>query len=319
MRGISKRLAVVGLVGALTVLGTGVAVAGVSSGNYEPSRQHCTGDANDFSHDESVEPGCRNLIGSLSDGNGNGEVNVGTQQTPDGTQVDPTQPLVDSDPSGFDPTTGARLYFGADDNLDTGEHDSSPKMGDGPSDGGAIALDILPATLADWAARVQSDGIGYLLTHPLPILAAGAGSCADGICESVQTQQREVFAGGNPDVAPRDAANYDGHRWDPETCAGPSDGTDYATNTETTDCNDPNDPNTHHDITYWAQQNGSVYAEPGVQIYEDPNPEGSPIGPYPLPAVYVGTCGVVLGGGDLQMPASPVTNGAGQVVLKTLC
>jgi hypothetical protein len=56
-----------------------------------------------------------------------------------------------------------------------------------------------------------------------------------------------------------------------------------------------------------------------VQVYEDPNPEGSPIGPYPLPALYVGTCGVVFGGGQVQMPASPITNGAGQVVLKTLC
>ena len=318
MGSMSKRVAVGGLVAALLVLGTGVAVAGVSGGNYSPARQHCTGDADDTDHPQDVEPGCRNLIGSVSDGNGNGEVNVGTQQTPDGTNVDPTQPLTDTDPTGFDPATGVRLYFGADDNLDTGEHDSSSKLGDGPSDGGAIEVNVLPASLIGWLDGVQSGGIAFLLTHPIPGADGGFGSCADGICESIQTQQRQAYAGGNPDAAPRDVSNYEGHTWDPESCAGPSDGME-PDGTLTTDCNDPNDPSTHRDITYWHDQNGNVYVEPGVQVFEDPNPEGSPIGPYPLPALYVGTCGVIVGGGQVAMPASPLTNSAGQIVILTKC
>ena len=43
-------------------------------------------------------------------------------------------------------------------------------------------------------------------------------------------------------------------------------------------------------------------------------------GNYPLPALYVGTCGVVAGGGAAPAaPASPVTNSAGQVVVSTGC
>jgi len=258
------------------------------------------------------------VIGSVSDGNGNGEVNAGTQQTPGGTNADPTHPITDTDPTGFDPTTGARVYFGADDNLDRGEHDSSSKLGDGPSDGGAIEANVLPASVLTWLDGVQSGGLAFLLTHPVPGADGGFGSCADGICESIQTQKRLAYQGGNPDGAPRDAANYDGHTWDPKSCGGPSDGTN-SDGTPTNDCNDPNDPNTYRDITYWHDQNGNVYVEPGVQVYEDPNPEGSPIIVYPLPAVYVGTCGAIVGGGPVVISASPLTNSAGQLVIATKC
>ena len=54
---------------------------------------------------------------------------------------------------------------------------------------------------------------------------------------------------------------------------------------------------------------------PGIQVYEDPDPEGSPLGPYPIPSAYAGTCGVVAGGGPLAAPASPLTNDAGQIDL----
>ena len=63
-----------------------------------------------------------------------------------------------------------------------------------------------------------------------------------------------------------------------------------------------------------------MYAEPGIQIYEDPDPQGSPIGPsYPIPAFYVGTCGLIVGGGQMTMPSSPFTNKAGQFVVPTGC
>ena len=66
-----------------------------------------------------------------------------------------------------------------------------------------------------------------------------------------------------------------------------------------------------------AKEAHNVVAEPGVQFFEDPDAQASPALPiYPLPAVYVGTCGIVIGGGQLPaLPASPLTNSAGQLVI----
>ena len=54
----------------------------------------------------------------------------------------------------------------------------------------------------------------------------------------------------------------------------------------------------------WRQHEaGTVNAEPGVQVYEDPDAQASPLDPayeaglsqqpvlYPIPAAYAGTCG----------------------------
>ena len=206
-------------------------------------------------------------------------------------------------PDGFDPATGLRVYFGADDNLSSGEHDSSALIGDGPSDGGGVQVNVRPDTLDAWLDAVAVGDTLYLLHHPLPLVDAGVGACADGICLSLQTVQRVAFAG--TDDGERAVADYEGKAWDPETCAGPSD-------TEA-DCGPGG-------ILAWVAQEGVTTVEPGLQIYEDPSPEGSPIGPYPLPALYVGTCGVILGGGPLlAVPASPLTNGAGQLVVPTAC
>jgi hypothetical protein len=60
-------------------------------------------------------------------------------------------------------------------------------------------------------------------------------------------------------------------------------------------------------LAYWHKQSGDVYVNPGVQVYEDPNPAGSPIGPYPLPGAYAGTCGVVYSSG--KDPAVVVPTG----------
>lgn len=302
MRKVQRRLAVGLVVAASMVAGAGVAVAGVSDGNYRPAKQHCTGGADDSDQPQRVEPGCQNLTANVSDGAGHEAFFAGTQQTADGQNANDV--VHGGDPSTVDPSSGAGVYFGADDNLDSGEHDSSSAIQDGPSDGGAVVFDVSPGSVAAWLAALGSGDTSYLLTHPLPLVDAGFGSCADGICESVQTQRRVAFQGGG--TGQRDVANYDGHTWDPETCAGPSD--------------TPQDCNTPNGISDWWNQEGTVYAEPGVQVYEDPNPEGSPIGPYPLPGVYAGTCGVVAGGGSAPAaPASPVTNGAGQVVVATQC
>jgi hypothetical protein len=86
----------------------------------------------------------------------------------------------------------------------------------------------------------------------------------------------------------------------------------------------------------WRKQEAqNVYAEPGVQVYEDPDPQASPLDPvfeagitpqpvlYPIPAAYAGTCGVTAGGGpvagSLVPPGTPGTNSAGQVSVSTGC
>lgn len=298
---VQRRLAIGLLVAAILLAGGGAAYAGVSDGNYRPAKQHCTGGADDSDQPDHVEPGCQSLTANLSDGAGHEALFAGTQQTADGENAG--QLVSGGDPSTFDPTTGVAVYFGADDNLDSGEHDSSSQIQDGPSDGGAVVLNVLPASLARWLAALGAGDAAYLLTHPLPVVDAGFGSCADGICLSTQTQRRVAFQGGA--AGSRDAANYDGKTWDPESCAGPSD--------TPADCNSPNG------IIDWWNGEGTVYTEPGIQVYEDPNPEGSPIGPYPLPALYVGTCGLIAGGGGVAVPASPFTNSAGQLVVPTGC
>jgi hypothetical protein len=144
----------------------------------------------------------------------------------------------------------------------------------------------------------------FILTHPLPVGSAGFGACADGICFTVTTERRVAYQGGSESAPARDVANYGGVEWDPESCGGPDD--------QAEDCGG-------QPISYWHEKNGTTYVEPGIQIYEDPDPQGSPLPPYPLPAIYVGTCGLIVGGGPLQLPASPYTNDAGQIVVPTGC
>jgi hypothetical protein len=104
----------------------------------------------------------------------------------------------------------------------------------------------------------------------------------------------------------RDAYNYDGKTFDPYNCSGES------TKAEK-QCHDATHPN---EDSYLEGEAKHVYLEPGVQLFEDPDPNGSPLLPtYPLPAVYVGTCGLTLGGGPLKLPASPLTNSSGQLFL----
>lgn len=308
---------IVGFMAIVVLLaGAGAAIAGVSDGNYDYNRQHCSGHADDVEHSNTAEKGCQNFTTEVNDGNGNEVARVGLPQLKDGQHPDPAAATYSVTPAGFDPTTGVHYYTGADDNLDNGEHDGSAQVADGPSDGGSIVLNIDPNAGATWAAALQKGDTQYLATHPLPFVDFGVGMCTDGLCWSVQTQRRTAFDGGaaydpsNPNSKPRDVANYDGHTWDPSTCSSADPGTDSCSDSTGT-----------HDLKYWYDQNGPAYVEPGLQVYEDPSPNGSPLDatPYPIPALYVGTCGVVAGGGPLQMPASPVTNGAGQIVLTTTC
>jgi hypothetical protein len=323
MRSRSRRTAVVAAL--LVTVAAAVPALAVSSGGYDPAKQGCRPRADDSEQPKRVEKGCYAATLQIADAT-HRYVLIGVPQTPDGTSANAVEICLDLtgtakcarvDHSGFtplpdragtapDPQSGElHVYFGADDNLDSGEHDESPQVGNGPSDGGSIIANVAPLTAAQWLSQVLGGDTQFLLTHPLPGADAGTGACADGLCFSVQTQRRVAYASGSKHAKTRDAANYQGHTWDPPSCAGPSD--------TVKDCGG-------HSMAWWHHRNQTTYVEPGLQIYEDPDPQGSPEGPYPLPALYVGTCGFVAGGGTAPaFPGSPITNDAGQLVVETGC
>jgi hypothetical protein len=324
MSGPWRRFALSVAVAALAALVPAVQAQAVSDGDYNNEKQGCTGNAFNSDAPDRTEPHCYIATWQISDGTHN-YVTVGIPMTKDGDNPSSLELCIDLgsgtrqcallDQNGItqekpekgtapNPSSGLHFYFGMNDNIDTGEHDSSQQVDNGPSDGGGAQVNVDPSTIATWVAALQAQNAGYVLTHPLPVGDAGTGFCADGFCMSVQTQKRTVFQGGNKHKQ-RDVSNYEGKKWDPESCAGPSD--------SPKDCGGK-------PLRYWDKQEGTVYAEPGIQIYEDPDPQGSPIGPwYPIPSLYVGTCGLIVGGGPMQMPPSPYTNEAGQFVVSTGC
>ena len=312
-------------VAALALTSWSLPALAVSDGSYDAAKQGCSPTADRSDNPHHTEPHCYSAVLLLS-GAKHRYVMVGVPQTPDGTNANAVEVCLDFtgtasclriDQSGVtqlpdrpgtpvDPAKGElHAYFGADDNLDSGEHDESEQVANGPSDGGAIQANLTPLATADWVAKVMSGNRKYVLTHPLPAADAGTGACADGLCISVQTQRRIAYTAGGKHPKTRNAANYDGHTWDPPTCAGPSD--------TSKDCGG-------HPMSWWHRKNQTTYIEPGITIYEDPDPQGSPAGPYPLPALYIGTCGFVAGGGVAPaFPASPITNTSGQLLVDTGC
>jgi hypothetical protein len=224
---------------------------------------------------------------------------------------------------------GAKVYLGADDNLDTGEHDGvhrdctglpnctpepdtgSSHSANGPSDGGAISVNWHPAEVATWLATLAANpgDPTPFLTNPVPLADAGFGSCADNICLGAYSRQTTLYNGGK--TGQRNVYDYSTKQWDPEPCSSGS-------VSDEQQCNGGKGQ-PHNMDQYRKAEAHNVVAEPGVVIYGDPDPQSSPIGPYPLPAAYVGTCGVTLGGGQAQAPASPITNSAGQASISTGC
>jgi hypothetical protein len=153
-------------------------------------------------------------------------------------------------------------------------------------------------------AGVEKGKPSYAAENPFPFLDAGTGACADGFCMSTQTHKRQVYRGGGGGGNNRDVYNYDGKTWDPYNCSSGSPQSEKQ-------CRSKNGKN---EDSYRRKEARHVNAQPGIQIYEDPDPNGSPLAPtYPLPALYAGTCGVTAGGGPVQAPSSPVTNKSGQV------
>lgn len=214
--------------------------------------------------------------------------------------------------------SGGRVYFGADDNLDSGEHDGASGTNGtaqsvvGPSDGGAVTVTWSPwavqTILATLQQGVASGDLAPVAQNPFPMATVAGGACADGICIGAYTARTVVYQGGGGGGQSRDVYDYSGKTWDPYDCSSGSVQDEAACISE----------GGHTMDWYRRQEASNVYAEPGVQIYEDPDPQASPALPaqlYPLPAAYAGTCGVTAGGGAVQAPASPITNNAGQVSL----
>ena len=161
---------------ALIVLGAASAQA-ASDGYYDPSRMLCT-EYSDTTGAGAVR-GCYNAIIEVADASGHVYFGAGARQVDLDDQpaqtfdvwVDPGLGLkytytVSRSPAGITfgtaspstpghPEQGVFVYFGADDNLENGEHDGSPLMHNGPSDGGGISIDIRPDAAAAWVSALQ--------------------------------------------------------------------------------------------------------------------------------------------------------------------
>jgi hypothetical protein len=200
-------------------------------------------------------------------------------------------------------TQGLLLYLGADDNLDNGEHDGFSGNNhtngaiNGPSDGGAIVLSVTP----------QNAGNAPTASHPEGLANFSFGMCADGICFGASTQQQTVYHGC-------DATNPQ-NKNSADRCAKgtPTNDNVYQNDTPASTKESPNCSSggpASSETACYTNQDGSanpgganayrqhtaqnMNVEPGVQTYQDPDPQRSPVAPFGTPGVYVGTCGVYL-------------------------
>ncbi|HUY64644.1 MAG TPA: hypothetical protein VMV14_09045 [Acidimicrobiales bacterium] len=239
--------------------------------------------------------------------------------------------------------TGGQVFLGGDDNGDSGEHDGTDgQYGSGntfygSSDGGAFTLDWSPMggaeTLAGWttlftsaAGSKSATSLAPIAENPFPFASFGGGACADGICLGAYTNQRTLYSGGGGSNSStsnrRDVYNYQEPNgttkdWGPYNCSSGSPSSEQACATQpgsdgvTRRC-PSSETNNSADNTcganYYRQAEATnTTSEPGVMLYADPDPQASPVAPLdPIPAAYVGTCGVVVGGG---VPASPADSG----------
>jgi hypothetical protein len=234
---------------------------------------------------------------------------------------------------------GLLVYYGMDDNTDNGEHDGvgpytnqvNPNDGgaaNGASDGGGIMLLIDPLGAGAFPSATKPEGLAN----------ASFGECADGICSEGTTERQAVYHGcGAADSAgqapcaagtPTNANVYD-------YAPGGDPAHDPSVNGEPAGCNSGDATTTSAaacgpgGMNYWRSQTpANEWAEPGLQVYSDPDPQRSPAAPAPLwptPGLYVGTCGVyagspattgmVLGSTPLSLGPIPVTDRAGQVAV----
>ncbi|HUY63723.1 MAG TPA: hypothetical protein VMV14_04325 [Acidimicrobiales bacterium] len=215
-------------------------------------------------------------------------------------------------------TQGLLVYIGATDNLDRGEHDGFDGLNNtdgtlnGNSDGGAITLSATPEGGTNTPTA----------THPEGLANFSYGFCADGICNGATTQQQAIYYGcydptsaqdqtwanNGVDTAATPPNNTAGDQCQPGTAQS----TDaYQNNTpastqESGNCssggpassetacytNQNGSPNPNGANGYRSNTPQQVDTEPGVQTYQDPDPQRSPI--VAMPGAYAGTCGVYL-------------------------
>ncbi|HUC37596.1 MAG TPA: hypothetical protein VMR97_10795 [Acidimicrobiales bacterium] len=196
-------------------------------------------------------------------------------------------------------TQGVLVYFGMDDNTDNGEHDGFSGNNNtagaivGPSDGGSMLLSVTPQT----ATKTPS------ATNPEGAANYSMGFCADGICGGATTQQQTVYQGCNAKT---------GEKASSDKCAKGTAKNDnvYENNTPASTKESPNcnggGPNSSETACY-KNSNGTpnpggadayrqntpqnMNTEPGVQTYQDPDPQRSPAAPVGTPGLYVGSCG----------------------------
>ena len=204
-----------------------------------------------------------------------------------------------SSPAGLDTAHPgqAQVYFGADDNLDLGEHDGvdpaaaggrDAEVANGPSDGGALQVNTHPQGSLDNPQGLSANLDPTDLHDPLRAADAAGGGCADGLCVAADTSHRTVYRGGC------------------HTCQDePVYGDQSTTGWRSPDCNSGSVQNQNDcgagwqngseqgDITQPYEERGAYTTDPGVMVYEDPDPQASPALPmYPVCEEYVGTEGV---------------------------
>ncbi len=224
---------------------------------------------------------------------------------------DSTQPI---GPNNITPDTGSQskldqiatqglvFYMGANDGLDNGEHDgfsgNNNTLGaqNGPSDGGAVILSFTPQDATNAPSA----------THPEGLADASLGACADGICFGASSQQQTVYQGCNADGLSKKAAKDDkcakgtpqnddvfhnnapaSTKASPDCNGGGPDSSETACYTNQDGSANPGGADAYRQNT---PHNENV--EPGVQTYQDPDPQRSPAAPVGTPGIYAGTCGV---------------------------
>ena len=234
---------------------------------------------------------------------------------------------------------GLMVYLGSDDNLDNGEHDGVGPFSqannqnnfgaqNGSSDGGALMILLTPQT----ATQTPS------ATNPNGLINFSEGECADGICLETTTQQQTVYQGcgaadsyGQAPCDSRTPQNANVYDYAP----GGKPANDPSVNSESANCNSGDATTTNESQCGPGGMNAvrsatpaNENAEPGIQLYSDPDSQRSPAAPspfWPTPALYVGTCGVFIGSpsttgsivGTTPMSAGPlgVVNAAGQIAI----
>ena len=223
----------------------------------------------------------------------------GAPPSPNGVGGVPLLTLQDSaGGGGLDPNhPTASVYFGADDNLDVGEHDGvnpsahhgrDAAVANGPSDGGAFQANVHPQGSLTQPTSLASNVSPGNSHRPVGAADATGAGCADGLCAGADTQRRKMYQGGCRGCA--DQAVYDDQN---------------TTDWRSPDCNSGSTQNQNDcgrnwrtgseqgDITQPYYERGAYYDDPGVFVYEDPDPQSSPLLPvYPMCELYVGTEGV---------------------------